>query len=96
MPFVRDRLAAIVSDQDGYSGDDDCDAGATIFPTCQADINTDGRVNIGDLTRMKQEFMRNDCDTSICQADINDSGKVDLNDLAIMRISFFLDNCWVP
>jgi hypothetical protein len=30
-------------------------------PTCEADCNHDGNVNLSDLVMMKSEFNRNDC-----------------------------------
>ena len=60
---------------------------------CFADLDSDGQVGIFDLSIMKAEFGRTDCDVNPCDADCNYDGSVGLFDLVIMKNEFGATGC---
>ena len=60
---------------------------------CEADLNSDSKVDIQDLEIMKAETGRDNCYTVPCQADLNGDGKVDIKDREILKTEFGRDDC---
>lgn len=60
---------------------------------CQADLNGDGKVDVQDLTIMRNEMGRDDCTQTPCRSDVNSDGSVNSKDMLIMR-SELNGNCF--
>jgi hypothetical protein len=61
---------------------------------CYADFNNSGKVNLTDLAKLKGEFGRTDCSsTLVCIADANTDNKVNLSDLIILKREFGNTGC---
>jgi len=61
---------------------------------CQADINSDGKIDTGDLEIMQAELYRDNCFMVPCRSDLNGDGKVSGKDAETLIAAFGEQNCF--
>ena len=66
----------------------------SIQSACKGDLDGDHDVDTDDLSRLADDFGRNDCDSAnVCKGDIDEDGDVDGKDLALFREEFPTEHC---